>query len=61
MRRHVVGPVDSIPSGSRVRVEVDGRGIVVFNVREQFYALRDVCPHQGARLSGGSVEIEPKT
>src|ERR1700753_581459 len=55
MTKHVVGPVDSIPPGSQRRVEVDGRGIAVFNVDGRFHALRDVCPHQGAPLSQGHV------
>ena len=37
------------------RFELDGRGIVVARKDEQtFYAVRDVCPHQGAELSKGS-------
>jgi 3-phenylpropionate/trans-cinnamate dioxygenase ferredoxin subunit len=53
--KHVVGPVASLPPGTRQHVEIEGRGIVVFNVDGTFYALRDVCPHQGARLSPGLV------
>jgi nitrite reductase/ring-hydroxylating ferredoxin subunit len=55
MTKFVVGRVDELPAGSRHRVEVDGRGIAVFNVEGQFYALRDICPHRGARLSAGTV------
>jgi 3-phenylpropionate/trans-cinnamate dioxygenase ferredoxin subunit len=36
-------------------VEVEGRGIAVFNTDGVFFALRDVCPHQGARLSAGQM------
>ena len=55
MSRHVIGPVDALGPGTRQRVEINGRGIVVFNVRGAFYALRDTCPHQGAKLSAGVV------
>jgi 3-phenylpropionate/trans-cinnamate dioxygenase ferredoxin subunit len=53
--RFVVGAVDDLPPGTQLRVEVDGRGVAVFNVGGTFYALRDVCPHQGAQLSDGVV------
>jgi 3-phenylpropionate/trans-cinnamate dioxygenase ferredoxin subunit len=53
--RHVVGPVADLPPGTRRRIEVNGRGIAIFNDRGTFYALRDVCPHRGARLSDGTV------
>jgi 3-phenylpropionate/trans-cinnamate dioxygenase ferredoxin subunit len=53
--KHVVGPVASLPPGTQRRVEIDGRGIAIFNVEGDFFALRDVCPHQGAPLSVGVV------
>jgi 3-phenylpropionate/trans-cinnamate dioxygenase ferredoxin subunit len=55
MAKHVIGPVASMPPGSQRRVEVDGRAIAVFNADGRFYALRDVCPHQGGPLSAGKV------
>jgi 3-phenylpropionate/trans-cinnamate dioxygenase ferredoxin subunit len=55
MARHVVGAVDSFPIGSTTRVEVKGRAIAIFNVKGDFFALRDICPHQGASLSAGAV------
>ncbi len=35
---------------------VGGRSIGVFNIRGQFYALRNRCPHQGAPLCLGRVK-----
>lgn len=43
------------PGGYRV-VDVDDVDVVVFNLDGEFYALEDVCTHDGAELSGGSVE-----
>jgi 3-phenylpropionate/trans-cinnamate dioxygenase ferredoxin subunit len=54
-RRFVVGPLAELPPGTRRRVDVEGRGVVVFNVGGRLFALRDVCPHRGARLSDGTV------
>jgi nitrite reductase/ring-hydroxylating ferredoxin subunit len=55
MARHVVGPLQEFPPGSQRRVEIGRRAIAIFNAGGRLYALRDVCPHQGAPLSRGVV------
>lgn len=55
MRRHVVARVRDFPAGTRRIVEADGRSIGVFNLRGEFFALRNSCPHQGAPLCLGLV------
>ena len=37
------------------RVDVDGTQIVVFNLDGKYYALEDVCTHDGGQLTGGRV------
>ena len=39
-----------------VHVDVDGVGIAVFRLGDAFYAIEDVCTHDGGLLTGGSVE-----
>jgi 3-phenylpropionate/trans-cinnamate dioxygenase ferredoxin subunit len=56
--KHVVGPVDELPPGDVRRVRFGGRAVAIFNVDGTFYALKDVCPHQGAPLSEGVVVSE---
>lgn len=53
MRRHCVGNVADIPPGSRKIVDVNGRSIGVYNVGGTYYAIRNLCPHQGAPLCLG--------
>jgi 3-phenylpropionate/trans-cinnamate dioxygenase ferredoxin subunit len=53
--KFVVGALAELPPGAQRRVEVEGRGIAIFNVDGSLYALRDICPHQGAPLSAGVV------
>jgi nitrite reductase/ring-hydroxylating ferredoxin subunit len=53
MAGHVVGTTDEIGPGRRKIVEIDGRSIGVFNVGGRYYALRNQCPHAGARLCDG--------
>jgi 3-phenylpropionate/trans-cinnamate dioxygenase ferredoxin subunit len=53
--RHVVATLAELPPGSRRRVAVGGREIVLFNVAGEIFALADRCPHQGGRLSEGRL------
>ena len=55
MARYLVGALDEIPPGGRKLVQLAGREVGVFNVGGRFYALRNVCPHQGAPLCEGTV------
>ena len=53
MVRHVVAKAEDLPPGSRLRVSVEGRAILVLNIKGELFALADTCPHRGASLSGG--------
>ena len=37
-------------------VDVDGTQVVVFNIDSEYYAIEDVCTHDGGQLTGGTVE-----
>ncbi len=50
-----------IPVGGKKLVEIDGVGVAVFNVNGVFYAIEDVCTHDGGNLVEGDLlgnEIE---
>lgn len=47
--------VSELAPGDRKIIEVDGKSIGVFNVHGQFYALRNICPHQFAPLCRGKI------
>jgi 3-phenylpropionate/trans-cinnamate dioxygenase ferredoxin subunit len=51
-----VGPAANIPPGDFAQIEVDGIWVAVFNVAGEFYAIEDVCTHDGGGLAGGAVE-----
>ena len=55
MRRVVVCPVGELPPGRRSVVTVDRRQICIVNSGGRYYAIRDLCPHQGSALSDGTV------
>lgn len=50
-----VASVAEIPVGEFKTVELGGAMAVVFNLNGEFYALDDVCTHDGGPLSDGVV------
>ena len=52
---HPICRVSDLPPGERKIVEVRSRSIGVFNVHGEYYALRSLCPHQGAPLCRGTI------
>lgn len=52
----VVDAVQNFPVGERRVIDVDGTMVIVFNLDGQYYAMEDICTHDGGDLSGGRVE-----
>jgi nitrite reductase/ring-hydroxylating ferredoxin subunit len=55
MPKYIIATVDELPPGGRKLVEVAGRSIGVFNIKGEFFALRNQCPHQGGPLCSGRL------
>jgi nitrite reductase/ring-hydroxylating ferredoxin subunit len=53
--RHVVCRLDELEPGGRRIVSIGGRLIGVIRTEDAIYAVRNVCPHQGAELCRGDV------
>jgi 3-phenylpropionate/trans-cinnamate dioxygenase ferredoxin component len=51
-----IAPAATIPPGEFAQSEIDGVLVAVFNVSGAFYAIDDVCTHDGGGLTGGAVE-----
>jgi len=51
-----VARVDDIQPGEKLRVEVDGAEVVVVNLDGAFYAIGDVCTHDGGPLGEGALQ-----
>ena len=47
-------PAD-IPEGTRKIIQIASREIGVFNIKGEFHALLNVCPHRGAPLCTGRL------
>jgi nitrite reductase/ring-hydroxylating ferredoxin subunit len=49
-----VGPA-KLQSGERLYVENGGKMILVFNIAEQYFAIDDICTHDGWSLEEGEL------
>jgi len=56
MDKYKICIVDEIPPGDHKIVSVNGREIGIFNVKGSYYALRNICPHRGAKLCTGTLD-----
>lgn len=51
-----VAKVGELAPGQWRAVDADGAQIVVFNLGGEYFAIEDVCTHDGGQLTGGTVE-----
>ena len=51
-----VAPVEEFKPGTRETVDADGTQIVVFNLEGKYYAIEDMCTHDGGHLTGGEID-----
>ncbi|MDO8941121.1 MAG: non-heme iron oxygenase ferredoxin subunit [Methylicorpusculum sp.] len=47
---------DALAEGEHVVVDVDGVEVAVFNLEGSFYAIEDVCSHDGAEIASGELQ-----
>jgi nitrite reductase (NADH) small subunit len=53
---HSAGPVGGLPAGQSKIVMVNNRAIALFNVEGKFFAVHNLCPHEGGPLNEGRVK-----
>ncbi len=51
-----MAPAADITPGAWRTVDVDDVAVVVINLKGRFYAIEDMCTHDGGELSGGHIE-----
>jgi 3-phenylpropionate/trans-cinnamate dioxygenase ferredoxin subunit len=51
-----VDAVANLPEGSVSLVDVEGSEVAVFNIGGEYYAIEDVCTHDGGTLAEGEVQ-----
>ena len=45
-----------LPPGGKKLLDLDGRAVALFNVDGTFYAIDDVCTHDGGPLADGELQ-----
>jgi 3-phenylpropionate/trans-cinnamate dioxygenase ferredoxin subunit len=51
-----IAPLAELPNGERLFVELDDLPIVIFNIADYFYAIRDRCSHEDLEIGDGEVD-----
>ncbi len=51
-----VANIDELPPGARRVIDMDGIAVAVFNLDGEYFAIQDICPHDGGDLANGVVE-----
>lgn len=46
----------ALADGEHVVVDVDGDDVAVFNIGGEFYAIADVCTHDGVEIASGELD-----
>lgn len=50
-----VAKVGEIETGTCIPVDVDGTQVALFNLDGEYYAIEDICTHDGSEISCGIV------
>ena len=51
-----IAPLEDLPVGDRLYVNINGKRIVLLNLVGKYYAIGDICTHDGGPLGDGEVE-----
>jgi 3-phenylpropionate/trans-cinnamate dioxygenase ferredoxin subunit len=51
-----VAPAASIAPGDYAQAEIATIFVAVYNILGEFYAIEDVCTHDGGGLAGGEID-----
>jgi nitrite reductase/ring-hydroxylating ferredoxin subunit len=52
----VLGAIEEVPRGQHKVYPLGNREIVVFAIDGEYYAMKNLCPHHGVALAGGTLE-----
>jgi len=51
-----VASAEEVGNGERILLEIDGQAIALFNIAGAFFAIADVCSHDGAPVADGELD-----
>lgn len=47
---------NALENGENIVIDVEGTDVVIFKLDDKFYALEDVCTHDGGEIASGTLE-----
>lgn len=47
---------NALANGEHLVVDVDGIDVAIFRIDDQFYALEDICTHDGSEIASGKLD-----
>lgn len=50
-----IAPVEELPIGERMVVEISRKWVAIFNVDGEYHAIQDICSHDGGELAEGEL------
>ncbi len=53
--KFLIGTKNDFKENNGKEIVVDGREIAVFKINNQFFAIKNICPHKGWKLHEGFV------
>lgn len=53
---YAVASVAELPNGERLFLEIDDTPIVIFNIADDFYAIKDQCSHEDLEIGDGDLD-----
>jgi 3-phenylpropionate/trans-cinnamate dioxygenase ferredoxin subunit len=53
-----VASVAELTPGMRRVIDMDGVAVALFNLDGEYFAIQDICPHDGGELANGELEGE---
>jgi len=51
-----IAPVDDLPNGERLFIDIGDTPVVIFNIAGKLFAIGDVCTHDDGPLGDGDIE-----
>jgi 3-phenylpropionate/trans-cinnamate dioxygenase ferredoxin subunit len=51
-----VAPEFDLPNGERLFLDIGDRSLVIFNVAGKYFAIGDICSHDGGPVGEGDLE-----
>lgn len=46
----------ALANGEHIVIDVEGTEVAVFNIDGEYYAIEDVCTHDGAEIASGLID-----